>query len=222
VMIAAIPSRGVRRAAELAGPDDQRFVQEAAGFQVLDEAGDRLIGIRGGVFFVSRFQVAVLIPRCRWRRRAAGDLDEAYARFDESAGAQTLDAVKAFAGDVGVEPVEALRSLGFPGKIEDVGHERLHAVGQFVIADGRFNAGGARKVRVLVAQQIEHSLLRRAAPVRERWMDIVNRRPLGMKLGRLMIGRRKPLEKFSNPPHGTTPKLKTTKPGKLRFSLPRP
>ena len=33
VMVAAVAAGGVRRAAELAGPDDQRFVEQAAGFQ---------------------------------------------------------------------------------------------------------------------------------------------------------------------------------------------
>jgi len=33
---------------------------------------------------------------------------------------------------------------------------------------------------------------------------------------------RNPLEKVSNPPQGTTPKLRTTNPGRLRFSLPKP
>ena len=33
---------------------------------------------------------------------------------------------------------------------------------------------------------------------------------------------RKPFEKFSRPPQGTTPKLRTMKPGRLPFSLPRP
>src|SRR5881394_698137 len=33
---------------------------------------------------------------------------------------------------------------------------------------------------------------------------------------------KKPLEKFSKPPQGITPKLNTTKPGRFRFSVPSP
>ena len=61
VVVPAVAVAGVGRAAEFAGPDDERFVEEAAGFEVLDEGGDGLIGDQG-VGLVSFFQLVVLIP----------------------------------------------------------------------------------------------------------------------------------------------------------------
>ena len=46
VVLAAVGPFGRRRAAELAAPDDERVVEQAAGFQVLEQAGDRLVGRR--------------------------------------------------------------------------------------------------------------------------------------------------------------------------------
>ena len=46
---------GGRLAAELAAPDDQRLVQQAAALQVLEQAGDRLVGAAGVVvWFLTR------------------------------------------------------------------------------------------------------------------------------------------------------------------------
>src|SRR5262245_38115442 len=47
--------------AELAAPDNQRLVEEAASLQVLDQAGDRLVGA-AGVAVVIEQQVAVGVP----------------------------------------------------------------------------------------------------------------------------------------------------------------
>src|SRR6187431_341284 len=40
MMIATIASRRVRRAAELARPDDQRLIEQATLLQILDQSGD--------------------------------------------------------------------------------------------------------------------------------------------------------------------------------------
>ncbi len=50
-----------RRAAELAAPEDQRVVEQAARFQVLEQAGDRLVDL-AGVLRVALLEVAVLVP----------------------------------------------------------------------------------------------------------------------------------------------------------------
>src|ERR1700683_2528665 len=82
MMIAAIAPCGVRRAAELAGPEDERLVEQAALLEVLDETGDRLIGV-AGVLLMPRFQVAVLVPGAVRRPWWAGDLDKAHPGLDE-------------------------------------------------------------------------------------------------------------------------------------------
>ena len=61
MVVAAVAAGGVRRPAELAGPHDQRLVQQAPRLQVLDQAGDGLIGVEG-VLLVPFLQVAVLVP----------------------------------------------------------------------------------------------------------------------------------------------------------------
>ena len=44
VVVAAVRPLGGRRAAELAAPDHQRVVEQAARLQVVQQAGDRLVG----------------------------------------------------------------------------------------------------------------------------------------------------------------------------------
>ena len=53
VVVAAVGALGERRPAELAAPDDQRLVEQAAGLQVLQQAGDRLVD-GAGVVLVAR------------------------------------------------------------------------------------------------------------------------------------------------------------------------
>ena len=60
---------GGRLAAEFASPDDQRFVEQAAPLQILQQPGDRLVGV-AGVVGVVLDQVAVGVPvanRCGCR-----------------------------------------------------------------------------------------------------------------------------------------------------------
>ena len=64
MMVAAIATGRVRRAAEFAGPKHQRFIQETTLFQILDKSGNGLIGIEG-VLLVALLQIAVLIPGAR-------------------------------------------------------------------------------------------------------------------------------------------------------------
>ena len=64
MMVAAVGAFGAGRAAELGGPHDERFVEQAALLEVVEQAGDRLVdlGAVGGV-------VAVQIRRGRPSRR---------------------------------------------------------------------------------------------------------------------------------------------------------
>ena len=55
IVVAAVPFLGHRRAAELAAPDDQRLVEQAALLEVREQAGDRPVGLAA--------QLAVVAPR---------------------------------------------------------------------------------------------------------------------------------------------------------------
>src|SRR5207253_1899848 len=90
VVIAAIRALGHRRPAELAGPDNQRRVQQAARLEVLEQAGYRPID-RPGVVLVAALQVAVLVPAVVADVRAQ-QLDEAHAALHQPASQQTLPA----------------------------------------------------------------------------------------------------------------------------------
>ena len=68
VVVAAVVAAALdhRRAAELAAPDDQRVVEQAARLQVVEQGGDRLVGVARCVVRRSSHEVAVLVPaRCR-------------------------------------------------------------------------------------------------------------------------------------------------------------
>ena len=69
MMVASVATGRVRSATEFTGPDDERVVEQASGFPVLDEAGDRLVGIEG-VLLVTLFSGPRAGPRFHWRHRA--------------------------------------------------------------------------------------------------------------------------------------------------------
>ena len=64
----------MRGSAEFAGPQDQCFVEQAAGFEVFDKSSDGPVSIEG-VLFVPLFQIAVLVPSAVRRAGRAGDLN---------------------------------------------------------------------------------------------------------------------------------------------------
>src|SRR5262249_28265647 len=88
IVVAAVVALGERRAPELAGPDDERRIEQAARLEVPEQAGDRLID-GAGVVLVAAAQVAVLVPAVVADVRA-GQLDEPGAALDQPAGDQAL------------------------------------------------------------------------------------------------------------------------------------
>ena len=81
-----------RRAAELAAPQDERRIQQAPAFQILNQAGDRLVGL-GGHPEVVLLDVGVRIP-LEVAGAAAGDhADEAHAVLDQPPRQQAAAAV---------------------------------------------------------------------------------------------------------------------------------
>ena len=97
VVIATLGPFGIRRPAEFTAPDHQRVFQQAAGFQVLEQCGDRPIALAGMVaVFVD---VLMVVPRLAV---SVVDLNHAHAALDQAASDQAgirKLAVAVFAGE---------------------------------------------------------------------------------------------------------------------------
>jgi hypothetical protein len=94
------------RAAELAAPDDQRVVEQAALLQVLHQGGGGLVGFRQS--FSKSPEVRRGPP---WLSQFVVELDEAHAALDQPAGEE---AVVGEGGLAGFRAVEVERGLGSP------------------------------------------------------------------------------------------------------------
>ena len=140
IVVASVAALGEESAAEFASPDDERAVEQAAGFEVFDEARDGLVHLPSHVA-MAFLDLSMLIPGVRGLAAAellgeAAQLDEAHAALDETARQQALHAV-GFAGAVGtVHAVEFLGGFGFAREIAEVGHGGLHAPGHLVVLNG--------------------------------------------------------------------------------------
>ena len=86
IVVATVVPLRCRRAAEFASPQDQRFVQQAARLQILEQTGDRPVHL-GGIVGMILFQTAMLIPLV-----AVRNLHEAHAALDEPPRHQALPA----------------------------------------------------------------------------------------------------------------------------------
>jgi len=106
MMVAAVGPLRTGRAAELASPNDERFVEQSALFEVLKQRGDRLIDLltkRG----VARLQPAMRIPRAGATVGAMEQLHEPHAPLDQAPRRQALLAEGT--RDVAIETIERLR-----------------------------------------------------------------------------------------------------------------
>ena len=119
-------------AAELAAPNDEGAVEEAALFEVGEERGERAVDLTGlgGEFLV---EVLVMVPA------VVPDLDDAHAALDEPAGDKELFAL--LAGAVG-----GAGGFGFFGDVERVGGLGLHAEGDLVGFEARLEGGFALEI----------------------------------------------------------------------------
>src|SRR3954447_3951653 len=124
VVVAAVGPLGVRRAAELGAPEDQRVVEQAADLEVGQEPRDGPVDGPGDLL-VPAHEPLVLVPQVR-----GGDLDEPHAGLGEPAGQQALPTE--VVGLRGADAVQLARRLRLPGEIEYRRRGRLHAEGQFV------------------------------------------------------------------------------------------
>lgn len=167
IVVAAVGALGEGRATEFAGPDDERAVEQAAGFEVLDERGDGPVDLVRHLA-VAFFDRAVMVPRigCIAAAEVVGEraeLDEAHATLHESPGEQALAGVGGFFRLGIVEAVEFLGCLGLAGDVAEVGHGGLHAPGHLVVRNGGFDVRvvlrGAGKALVHRANEVELTAL---------------------------------------------------------------
>ena len=105
-------------AAELAAPDDQRLVKQTAPLQVLDLAGDRLVGVAGVLGMIGD-DVVVGVPVVVIVRAARVNLDEPHTAFDQPPGQQALAAEVRCLGTV--DPVQGQRLGGLLREIHRLG-----------------------------------------------------------------------------------------------------
>ena len=105
MVIAAVAVLGARRAAELAAPEDERRVEQAALRQVGQQAGGGQIGLLAAGARL-RGVVAVRVPRLAGHE----DLHEADAALDQAPGHEAASGVGARSRLIeAVEPVRGLR-----------------------------------------------------------------------------------------------------------------
>ena len=117
---------GRRLAAELAPPDDQRALQQAALLQVFDQSGNRLVR-RARMIAVVLDQIAVGIPVGVVVVAAGVNLHEPHAALDQPASQQASPAE--ILGALVVQAVELERVGRFLREIDRLGRPRLHLVG---------------------------------------------------------------------------------------------
>ena len=140
IVVATVTALRKWRAAEFAGPDEQRAVEQAAGFEILDERGDGLVDLVRHLA-VAFFEGTVVVPGIRSIAAAEvvgerAEFDEAHAALDQAPSEQALAGVGGFFWLGIVEAVEFLRRLGFAGDVAEVGDGRLHAPGHLVVRNG--------------------------------------------------------------------------------------
>ncbi len=157
VVVAAGAALGHGHAAELAAPDDEGAVEQAAAFQVGEQGGDGLVGLgaHGGVV---GFDVVVRVPA---GEVAGVELNEADPALDEAAGEEASGAE--VGGDGVVEAVEAAGGGGLAGEVDGLGGGGLHPVGEFVRLDAGGEVGvvgaGFEVAGVEGADEVEHPAL---------------------------------------------------------------
>ena len=188
VVVAARALRVFRRrlAAELAAPDHERLVEQAAALEVLEQARDRLVGA-ARVELVVHLEVAVRVPRLVVVAAAGVDLHESHAALNQPPREQQL--VAELAGAVLVAAVELLGLLRLVREVDGLGRGRLHAVRELVALDAALELAVARAqervARVPHLQAVEHRALQRiGAALRVR--EIEDRRAFAAQHGALV------------------------------------
>src|SRR5439155_18391927 len=128
-------------------PMNQRRVQEAASFEVHHQRRGWLVRFLAatGESLADVFMVVPNLP-------VDEQLDEPDTALDEPPRQQTAGAI--FLRDWIVEAVEFLRRFGFFGKIKRLLGGKLHARGQFVTGNPRFEIGFTRMPRQMFTVEL--------------------------------------------------------------------
>ena len=83
VRFAAVAVFAEGRAAELAAPDHEGFIEKAALFEIMNKRGDGLVG-HPGVVIEFPIEVGMMVPRC------VDDVDEAHTPFHHTPRKQAV------------------------------------------------------------------------------------------------------------------------------------
>src|SRR5207253_803339 len=136
IVVAAGPALRDRQASELAGPQDDRAVKEAALLQVFDKGGAGLIHL-----WTDPSQplsdIAVMVPAAAADRHH--DLDKTNAGLHEPSCHQAARAE--VRGDGLVHAVQAADTGGPAPEVKQLLGVDLHARGQFVVANASLELG---------------------------------------------------------------------------------
>ena len=143
IVVTTIGTFCVRCPAELASPDNERFIEQATLLEVTDQSGDRLIDLLSHISMAT-FQLAVLVPRVTTladlpRTRQTGQLNETHTPLCQPASQQALASVLGRFLNRGIKPVERTSCLGFVADIQELGYRGLHPVGDLIISNRRLD-----------------------------------------------------------------------------------
>ena len=129
VVVAALALFAHRHAAELAAPDHQRVVPQAAALQVGEQRGDGAVGAAAHLGVITE-DIVVSVPAVRVARVK---LHEPDAPLQQSPREQTA---RAELGGLGIAQAVKLLSLRrLLRQIDRLGRGRLHAVGKLIRRD---------------------------------------------------------------------------------------
>ena len=143
IVVSAIASLRKRSTSELASPNNDGFIEQAAALEVTKQPCDGLVYLKSHGL-VTFFQLPVLIPGIGGIAGSdsfieATEFDEAYAPFHQPAGEEALAGISCSLPVGGIETVKFLGILGFAAEVAQFGDCALHAVGGFVVPDGCFH-----------------------------------------------------------------------------------
>ena len=159
IVIAALAALRRRRAAELARPHDERFLELTARREILEQRRDRLVDFPR---LAQRAFVGVVVVIPILAVAAAGDdLHETHATLGEPARdeAARAEVTRLFI----VDAVEFPRLGGFAHDVGGLGRGRLHAKRQLVGGDARIELrGGGAGLRGVAAVEPLREVERRA------------------------------------------------------------
>src|SRR3954454_8228775 len=126
-----------RGSTELAGDDDQRFVQQAALFQVVDQGGDGLV-TEPSVERQLDVEPLVVVPR------SLDEMHESDAALDQSAGQKAI-------GGKGAVLIRTAGALGLDDRVFAVDSVRIERSPRLARKIGQFGRRGLHSERKLVA-----------------------------------------------------------------------